>query len=45
LSGEEKEMGGGQVDQIIEKCYQEISESPESVTAFLATDLLGSIIV
>jgi hypothetical protein len=45
LSGEEKDMGGGQVDHIIEKCYKEISESPESVTAFLATDLLGSIIV
>ena len=33
------------VEEIIEKCHKEVSESPESVSAFLATDLIASIIV
>lgn len=32
------------IDDILERCDREISESPESITAFLATDLISTIL-
>lgn len=32
------------IDDLIERCAAEIDESPESVTAFLATDLIATIV-
>jgi hypothetical protein len=33
-----------QIDEILERCHREIAESPSSITAFLACELIGTII-
>lgn len=42
------EGGGGitqkQIDTLINKCHHEINESPESITAFLSCELVGTIL-
>ena len=37
--------GKSQIAEIIEKCSSEISESPESFTAFFACNLMSTVIV
>ncbi len=32
-----------EVDDIIDRCFKEITESPDSITAYLATELLAVI--
>ena len=37
-------QNGGQIEELLERCSKEINESPESITAFLATDLIATIV-
>lgn len=43
ISGLQVSTSLKEADEIIDKCYKEITASPDSITAYLATDLLAVI--
>ncbi|TNV84344.1 hypothetical protein FGO68_gene12695 [Halteria grandinella] len=45
LSGTTEDGKASQLAEILEKCYKEVNDSPESVTAFFACDLLSIILI